>query len=1070
MKRNNQGCEIEAIGINYTIQAPGEKPNFLSLLNPNADHHPANSGRRRRVLTDVNFHAKPWEVLAIVGPSGAGKSSLLEILAGKIIPDSGAVYVNGAQSNPAHYRKISGYVTQKETLFPLLTVEETLLFSARLRLPAGDLRARVTAVLEELRLSHVAHTRVGSGSSSGGARGISGGERRRVSIGVDVIHEPEILLLDEPTSGLDSSSALQIIDMLNTMAVTKGRTIILSIHQPGFRIVKLFSSVLVLAGGAVVQSGTVEEISASLIAAGHSLPPGMNVIEFAIDSLETLTTAQNKQLATPPQEFHHRRRTLQQLFQQSKVVNEESTELTNPNPKFKPKSLSRCLEFDPANSRWKETLILTERFAKIVFRTKELFACRTLQMLISGFVLGSIFYNLSDNLEGAMERVGLFAFILTFLLSCTTEALPIFLQEREILMKETSSGSYRVSSYVIANSIVYLPFLLILAVLFACPVYWLVGLKRTFMAFSHFVLLIWLILYTANSVVVCFSALVPNFIVGNSVISGVMGSFFLFSGYFISRNEIPSYWVGMHYLSLFKYPYEGFLINEFSGEDRCLEQMFGLCAVSGKDVLREEGLGEDSRWRNGFEPLATNQLVGCVAANGASTISSFTLPSACFRIRILEPLKALTSSESLYDYVKNMGYLVQQLLCSEKHFVKLNFHLRPSLRNPCCNGIALTSRKFAVSCLQSDKRELPLGNARVEAHPESNLRVPAIVTALERMKITPEYFGADIMEVKDFQPATVEDITGVHSQAYVSGLEKAMEQASDGGIILIEGSGPTYATPSVRATLTGLSIITFQDSLIAAGAGLAVVDSVIAASKSSSDPPVGFALIRPPGHHAIPKGPMGFCVFGNIAIAARYAQRVHGLKRVFIIDFDVHHGNGTNDAFYEDPDIFFLSTHQDGSYPGTGKITEVGAGKGEGTTLNLPLPGGSGDIAMRTVFDQVIVPSAQRFKPDIILVSAGYDGHVLDPLASLQFTTATYYMLAESIKQLAKDLCGGRCVFFLEGGYNLDSLSNSVADSFRAFLGEPSLASQFDNPAILYEEPSARVKKAIERAKHLHSL
>ncbi|KAG8643009.1 histone deacetylase 14 isoform X2 [Manihot esculenta] len=312
-----------------------------------------------------------------------------------------------------------------------------------------------------------------------------------------------------------------------------------------------------------------------------------------------------------------------------------------------------------------------------------------------------------------------------------------------------------------------------------------------------------------------------------------------------------------------------------------------------------------------------------------------------------------------------------------------------------------------------------------DSHPESHLRVPAIVSALEKMELT----------------------------------SKAMGRASERGIIFIEGTGPTYATGN-----------TFQESLVAAGAGLALVDSVVAASNSNQNPPTGFALIRPPGHHAIPKGPMGFCVFGNVAIAARHAQRVHGLRRVFIIDFDVHHGNGTNDAFYDDPDIFFLSTHQDGSYPGTGKIHEVGHGDGEGATLNLPLPGGSGDIAMRTVFDEVIVPCAQRFKPDIILVSAGYDGHVLDPLASLQFTTGTYYMLASNIKQLAKDLCGGRCVFFLEGGYNLDSLSYSVADSFRAFLGDKSLASEFDNSAFLYEEPSTRVKQAIQKVKHIHSL
>ncbi|KAL6542527.1 ATP-binding cassette sub- G member 5 [Orobanche minor] len=580
-----QGCEIEAIGINYSIHTH-TKGSIIATKK--------SWPRARQVLRDVNLTAKPWEILAIVGPSGAGKSSLLEIVAGKIHPQSACIYVNARPIDKSRFKKLSGYVTQKDTLFPFLTVEETLRFSAklRLRLPEPEVSSRVMSLMQELGLSHVATARVGDAR----VRGISGGERRRVSIGVEVIHEPKVLILDEPTSGLDSNSALQIIDLLKNMAETRGRTIILSIHQPGFRIVKLFSSILLLANGSVLHHGSVDLLSINLMRMGLELPVHLNVVEFAIESIEVIkqheTTLQREMLPSNKRVVEEgfsrtERFTLQQLFQQSKVMDEES--------------IDAGLDFHHgfANPRIRETMILTHRFWKNIYRTKELFACRSVSMLVSGVVLGSIFYNLKDNFVGAVERVGLFAFILTFLLSSTTEALPIFLQEREILMRETSSGSYRISSYSIANGLVYLPFLLILAILFSVPVYWLVGLNGSVMAFTHFLLLIWLILYTANSVVVCVSALVPNFIVGNSVISAVMGSFFLFSGYFISNRGIPSYWRFMHYISLFKYPFEGFLINEFSNSSKCLDYMFGTCIVRGEDVLREEGYGDEQiRWRN----------------------------------------------------------------------------------------------------------------------------------------------------------------------------------------------------------------------------------------------------------------------------------------------------------------------------------------------------------------------------------------------------------------------------------------------------------------------------------------
>ncbi|KAG2399449.1 ABC transporter G family member 5 [Vigna angularis] len=439
---------------------------------------------------------------------------------------------------------------------------------------------------------------------------------RHVLKNVNCIAKPlEILAIVGP-SGAGKSSLLKILAgkassqsgciLVNQEPVdtAEGRTIILTIHQPGYRMVKLFNSILLLADGIVLHHGSVDFLGVNLRLMGLEIPLHVNVVEFAIDYITTIQQhkkCQQVQLEASwrlPRtmlqekcdeqgESRSGKFTLQQLFQQSKLIDEETI------------SAGMDITFDFANSVLRETMILTHRFSKNIVRTKELFACRTIQMLVSGLVLGSVFCNLKDGMEGVEERVGLFAFILTFMLSSTTEALPIFLQERDIILKEISSGSYRVSSYAIANGLVSLPFLLILAILFTVPLYWLIDLNRNFSAFLYFLMLIWLILYTANSVVVCFSAAVPNFIVGNSMIAGAIGSFLLFSGYFISKQQIPSYWIFMHYMSPFKYPFEGFLINEFSNSKKCLEYLFGACVVRGEDVLKLAELGgETSRWKN----------------------------------------------------------------------------------------------------------------------------------------------------------------------------------------------------------------------------------------------------------------------------------------------------------------------------------------------------------------------------------------------------------------------------------------------------------------------------------------
>ncbi|CAI0466722.1 unnamed protein product [Linum tenue] len=255
---------------------------------------PIDAAADEYILRNVEFEARAGEITAIAGSSGAGKTTLLQILGGSLVTGcrqassrvSGEVLVNEKPMNALWFRRISGYVTQDEALFPLLTVEEMVLYAARLRLGGGvqPARARAEILLKELALEHVASVRIGDESR----RGISGGEKRRVSIAVELVHNPAVLLIDEPTSGLDSGSALNVVQLLQSMAAEHGKTVVLTIHQPGFRVLKLLDRVLLLSNGAALYEGTLASLEERLISAGSCIPRHVNVLEFAIDVLKNL--------------------------------------------------------------------------------------------------------------------------------------------------------------------------------------------------------------------------------------------------------------------------------------------------------------------------------------------------------------------------------------------------------------------------------------------------------------------------------------------------------------------------------------------------------------------------------------------------------------------------------------------------------------------------------------------------------------------------------------------------------------------------------------------------------------
>jgi acetoin utilization deacetylase AcuC-like enzyme len=295
-------------------------------------------------------------------------------------------------------------------------------------------------------------------------------------------------------------------------------------------------------------------------------------------------------------------------------------------------------------------------------------------------------------------------------------------------------------------------------------------------------------------------------------------------------------------------------------------------------------------------------------------------------------------------------------------------------------------------------------------HPEHNGRVTAISEALATV---PRIELA--LQLPPAAPAARSQVTAAHTAGYLAQVTKAAQAVP-----------PRIADPS-----TYLCSGSVKCALEAAGAAIAAVDAVLDGRARTA-----FSVARPPGHHAVAAAAMGFCLFNNIAIAAHHAQR-NGSARVMIFDFDVHHGNGTQDLFYSDPSVLFASTHQARLYPNSGALTETGSAAGEGCTINIPLPVGAGDCAVLQAMERVLLPAAMRFAPDVLLVSAGFDAHWRDPLATLQMTCAGYHQVAARLQAIANTVCDGRLVFLLEGGYSLPALGASVANVFRALLGQP---------------------------------
>jgi len=294
------------------------------------------------------------------------------------------------------------------------------------------------------------------------------------------------------------------------------------------------------------------------------------------------------------------------------------------------------------------------------------------------------------------------------------------------------------------------------------------------------------------------------------------------------------------------------------------------------------------------------------------------------------------------------------------------------------------------------------------------------------------------------RPASLEELEMIHAPEYISHVKSKAE------------NGGGWLDPD-----TVMSPKSYEAALYAAGGLLVAVEGVMKKEVDNA-----FAIVRPPGHHAIRDRAMGFCIFNNVAIAAKFALSRFSLNRILIADFDVHHGNGTQDAFYADPAVLYFSTHEYPYYPGTGAAKETGTGKGEGTTVNFPMAAGWGDEEYLRAFKEVLVPVARRFQPQLILVSAGFDPHWADHLAMMTATVTGFAQMALILKELAAELCQGRLVFTLEGGYNLRVVASSIKAIFDVLLGNAEIEDPLGKASVA-RKPEG-FDEHIEAIKRIH--
>ncbi|XP_054058071.1 broad substrate specificity ATP-binding cassette transporter ABCG2 isoform X2 [Rissa tridactyla] len=600
----------------------------------------------KEVLRNVNGIMRPG-LNAILGPTGSGKSSLLDILAARKDPRglSGDILINGAPQ-PANFKCTSGYVVQDDVVMGTLTVRENLKFSAALRLPKSvkeqEKNARVNQIINELGLSKVADSKVGTQFT----RGVSGGERKRTNIGMELITDPAILFLDEPTTGLDASTANAVLLLLKRMS-KQGKTIIFSIHQPRYSIFRLFDNLTLLAAGRVLYHGPAQNAIEYFQSIGYQCEPYNNPADFFLDVINGDSTAvamsKSEETNNTAEERTGYDTTLAEMlaekYSNSAYYQETKAALENISLGNNKKTKAVFRQITYANSFLHQLKWVSRRTFKNLVGNPQASIAQVCVTALLGLVVGAIFFGLKEDSTGLQNRVGAMFFLTTNQCFSSISAIELFVVEKKIFIHEYISGYYRTSVYFISKLMADLiPMRTIPSIIFTCIIYFMLGLKPTVEAFFTMMFTLMMVSYTATSMSLAIAAGQSVVAVANLLMTITFVFMIIFSGLLVNLTSVMSWLSWLQYFSIPRYGMTALQINELSGLNFCssgnstnlisnhIYRQINQMPCTGDEYLKMQGIDATSwgLWQN-------HLALACMMNSGELLhILNITSPSLMF--------------------------------------------------------------------------------------------------------------------------------------------------------------------------------------------------------------------------------------------------------------------------------------------------------------------------------------------------------------------------------------------------------------------------------------------------------